>query len=32
VPESGIRREGAVLDQARFNAIATELRRSYGWH
>jgi len=32
VPESGIRREGAVLDRARFNAIAAELRHSYGWH
>jgi len=32
VPESGIRREGAVLDRARFDAIAAELRRSYGWH
>jgi hypothetical protein len=32
VAESGIRREGAVLDRARFDAIAAELRRSYGWH
>jgi len=22
----------AVLDRARFDAIAAELRRSYGWH
>ena len=31
VPEDGIRREGAVLDRARFDRVAAELRRSYGW-
>jgi PemK-like, MazF-like toxin of type II toxin-antitoxin system len=31
VHEDGIRREGAVLDRGRFNAIAAELRRRYGW-
>jgi PemK-like, MazF-like toxin of type II toxin-antitoxin system len=31
VPERGIRREGAVLDKARFNRVADELRRTYGW-
>jgi hypothetical protein len=31
VPEDGIRREGAVLDQARFDAIARQLREAYGW-
>lgn len=29
--EDGIRREGAVLDQARFDAVAAVLRRRYGW-
>ena len=32
VPESGIRREGAVLERSRFDAIAAELRRHYGWN
>lgn len=31
VAEHGIRREGAILDRARFDAVANELRRSYGW-
>jgi hypothetical protein len=31
VPEDGIRREGAVLDRARFERIAAALRREYGW-
>ncbi|RKS84225.1 PemK-like, MazF-like toxin of type II toxin-antitoxin system [Motilibacter peucedani] len=31
VAEAGIRREGAVLDRARFDRVAGELRRSYGW-
>jgi hypothetical protein len=31
VHENGIRREGAVLDRRRFDAIAHELRRGYGW-
>jgi hypothetical protein len=31
VAEDGIRREGAVLDRARFVAVANELRRGYGW-
>jgi hypothetical protein len=31
VPEAGIRREGAILDRKRFDAIATQLRASYGW-
>ncbi|MFT4201677.1 type II toxin-antitoxin system PemK/MazF family toxin [Gordonia sp. (in: high G+C Gram-positive bacteria)] len=26
-----IRREGAVLDRQRFDAVADELRRDYGW-
>ena len=30
--EDGIRREGAVLDRARFDRIATVLRTRYGWH
>lgn len=29
--ESGIRREGAVLDRRRFDRIAATLRKSYGW-
>jgi len=32
VPEAGIRREGAVLDRERFDAVAAVLRTSYGWH
>jgi hypothetical protein len=31
VAERGIRREGAVLDHPRFDRVAAELRRSYGW-
>ncbi|HEY7176943.1 MAG TPA: type II toxin-antitoxin system PemK/MazF family toxin [Micromonosporaceae bacterium] len=31
VRERGIRREGAVLARPRFDAIARELRRHYGW-
>jgi hypothetical protein len=31
VDEGGIRREGAVLDRRRFDAVAAELRRHYGW-
>lgn len=31
VAEHGIRREGAILDRERFDAVADELRRSYGW-
>lgn len=31
VPETGIRREGAVLDPARFARVATLLRTEYGW-
>ena len=32
VEEHGIRREGAVLDRARFDTVAEELRSGYGWH
>ena len=31
IPEHGIRREGAVVPQDRFDAVAGELRGSYGW-
>ncbi|WP_432824867.1 type II toxin-antitoxin system PemK/MazF family toxin [Dactylosporangium sp. CA-092794] len=31
VDADGIRREGAILDRARFDKIATELRSAYGW-
>lgn len=31
VYESGIRREGVVLDRARFDTVAKALRRDYGW-
>lgn len=31
VDEDGIRREGAVLDRRRFDAVATVLRAEYGW-
>lgn len=31
VPEDGIRREGAVLDRARFDKIAARLRTDYSW-
>jgi hypothetical protein len=32
VDEAGIRREGAVLDRRRFDAVAAQLRKHYGWH
>lgn len=32
VPEAGIRREGAVLDPARFETVAARLRADYSWH
>ncbi|PTR32019.1 PemK-like, MazF-like toxin of type II toxin-antitoxin system [Rhodococcus sp. OK519] len=32
VPEAGIRREGAVLDQPRFEKVAARLRAEYSWH
>ena len=32
VDEDGIRREGAVLDRARFDRVAGRLRTEYGWH
>lgn len=32
MPEGGIRREGAVLDPARFDRVATALRAGYGWN
>ncbi len=32
VAEDGIRREGAILEQARFAEVATALRAHYGWH
>lgn len=31
VDDDGIRREGAVLDRVRFEAVAQELRTGYGW-
>jgi len=31
IDEDGIRREGAILDRGRFDAVATELRKHYGW-
>jgi hypothetical protein len=31
VAENGIRREGAVLDRTRFDAVAQALRKGYGW-
>ncbi|MDT5343909.1 MAG: hypothetical protein QOE52_3093 [Mycobacterium sp.] len=31
VPEEGIRREGAILDRAVFDIVATRLRRDYSW-
>ena len=31
VEESGIRREGAVLDRARFDRVAARLRSDHGW-
>ncbi len=32
VDEAGIRREGAVLDRARFDRVAHALRGGYGWN
>ena len=31
VPEEGIRREGAILDRQRFEAVAVRLRAEYAW-
>lgn len=31
VPENGIRREGAVLDRARFDRVTRALRSDHGW-
>jgi hypothetical protein len=31
VDEDGIRREGAVLDRARFDRVADVLQAQYGW-
>jgi len=31
VAEDGVRREGAVLDRARFDRVAAALRRDHGW-
>ena len=31
VPEKGIRREGAIVPADRFDRVAGELRRGYGW-
>lgn len=31
VPEEGIRREGAILDRATFDRVATRLRADYSW-
>ncbi|MGW4100130.1 type II toxin-antitoxin system PemK/MazF family toxin [Mycobacterium sp. NPDC004974] len=31
VPEEGIRREGAILDRSRFEAVAVRLRAQYSW-
>jgi hypothetical protein len=31
VDHDGIRREGAILDRPRFDKVAGELRRDYGW-
>lgn len=31
VPESGIRREGAIPDRHRFDQVAARLRRDHGW-
>jgi hypothetical protein len=32
IDQDGIRREGAILDAARFTRVAEVLRRSYGWN
>ena len=31
VPEEGIRREGAILDQPTFELVAARLRAEYSW-
>lgn len=31
IPEHGIRREGAIVPEDRFERVAAELRRGYGW-
>lgn len=31
VPEEGIRREGAILERAKFDLVATRLRAEYSW-
>jgi hypothetical protein len=31
VHEDAVRREGAILDRRRFDKVAGELRRDYGW-
>ncbi|HEV7653155.1 MAG TPA: type II toxin-antitoxin system PemK/MazF family toxin [Mycobacteriales bacterium] len=31
VPDHALRREGAILDHARFDGVAHELRTHYGW-
>ena len=31
VDQDGIRREGSILDRPRFDRVAAELRRGYGW-
>ncbi|OZC48651.1 type II toxin-antitoxin system PemK/MazF family toxin [Rhodococcus sp. RS1C4] len=31
VPESGIRREGAILAKGKFDAVAARLRKDYSW-
>jgi hypothetical protein len=31
MPADGIRREGAILDRARFDRVAAELRTHHGW-
>jgi hypothetical protein len=31
VPEEGIRREGAILERAVFDAVAARLRADYAW-
>jgi hypothetical protein len=31
VDQDGIRREGAILDRVRFDQVAAELRKDYGW-
>lgn len=32
VPESGIRREGAIMGKAQFDTVASRLRRDFGWN